>query len=67
MDKCMHEKPDGQRCGGRAMKGSDYCYGHEPSKAIERREAAIKAGRSGGRGRPRARSKELSEVKQKGS
>jgi predicted ATP-grasp superfamily ATP-dependent carboligase len=60
----MHEKPDGQRCGGRAMKGSDYCYGHEPSKAIERREAAIKAGRSGGRGRPRARSKELSEVKQ---
>jgi hypothetical protein len=46
------------------MQGSGYCYNHEPSKAIERREAAIRAGRSGGRGRPRVRSKELAEVKQ---
>ncbi len=64
MNRCVHEKAGGQRCGGRAMRGSDYCYGHEPSKAIERREAAIRAGRAGGRGRPRAKSREVAEVKQ---
>ena len=46
------------------MNGSELCYGHAPERAIERRGSAIKAGRAGGRGRPRARSKELAEVKQ---
>ncbi len=64
MDPCMHVKADGERCRARAMNGSEFCYGHEPSKAIERREAAIKAGQQGGRGRPRAKSKEVAEVKQ---
>lgn len=62
--RCAGETAAGARCKSRAMRGSDYCYNHEPSKAVERREAAVRAGRSGGRGRPRARSKELAEVKQ---
>ena len=64
MASCSAYTRGGEPCKASAMKGSEHCYNHEPSKAIERKESAIKAGRSGGRGRPRAKSKELSEVKQ---
>jgi hypothetical protein len=59
--KCAGIKRDGGRCRGIAIDGSDYCYAHDPDRAEERKRAAAKGGRRGGRGRPAS---ELSEIKQ---
>jgi hypothetical protein len=59
--KCAGIKRDGGRCRGIAIDGSDYCYAHDPDRAEERKRAASKGGRRGGRGRPAS---ELSEIKQ---
>src|ERR671932_1168632 len=45
-------KPDGARCKGRAMKGSQWCFNHHPDHSDERRRNASKGGKHGGRGRP---------------
>jgi hypothetical protein len=50
----------GTSCKGVAIDGSDYCYAHDPAHAEERRRAASKGGRRGGRGRPRV---EISSIK----
>ena len=52
---CAFIKPDGSRCGLGAMRGYEWCYGHRPDLAGERRRNARRGGRAGGRGRPRGR------------
>jgi hypothetical protein len=50
--KCSGITRTGTRCEGVAIRGSDYCYAHDPARAEERRRNASKGGRRGGRGRP---------------
>src|SRR5206468_2256631 len=33
---CVGVKPDGEPCGARAMRGSDFCYWHDPATEEER-------------------------------
>jgi hypothetical protein len=40
------------------MKGFEYCWGHRPDLAEERKRAASRAGRAGGRGRPKVTSED---------
>ncbi len=54
MAKCAGIKRDGGRCRGVAVDGSGLCYMHDPGRAEDRRRAASKGGRRGGRGRPTA-------------
>jgi hypothetical protein len=50
--KCTAITRGGTRCKGVAIDGSGYCYAHSPDHAAERRRAARKGGKRGGRGRP---------------
>ena len=52
MSSCARIKGDGEGCGARAMEGAEWCYGHDPARAAERKRNARKGGRSGGKGRP---------------
>ena len=52
MSRCAGIKADGGRCGAQAMRGSEWCIGHDPDKAEARRRRASKGGKRGGRGRP---------------
>jgi hypothetical protein len=52
MGKCTAITRGGDRCGGVAIGGSDYCYAHHPDHEQDRRLAARKGGKRGGRGRP---------------
>jgi hypothetical protein len=52
MSLCAGIKADGGRCGAQAMRGSEWCVGHDPDKADARRRRASKGGKRGGRGRP---------------
>ena len=36
---CQATKPDGSRCQAAALPGSDFCFFHDPAKAVERRAA----------------------------
>ncbi len=60
MAKCAFIKPGGDRCGARAMKGYETCYGHRPDLAEERKRNASRGGKRGGRGRGRV---EITEIK----
>ncbi len=60
MAKCAFIKPGGDRCGARAMKGYETCYGHRPDLAEERKRNASKGGKRGGRGRGPG---EITEIK----
>jgi hypothetical protein len=60
--KCTGITRDGERCRGIAIEGSDYCYAHDPDRAEERKRAASKGGKRGGRGRPQA---ELADIKRR--
>ena len=62
MAKCSGITRTGTRCEGVAIRGSDYCYQHDPDRAEERRRNASKGGRRGGRGRPAV---ELATLKEK--
>jgi len=44
MSDCKHIKPDGERCQAKAMKGSDYCFTHNPDTQIEKHLAVVKGG-----------------------
>jgi hypothetical protein len=61
MSKCSAIKANGQRCGGRAIDGSQWCWNHNPAYAEARRRNASKGGRRGGRGRPSAELGRLQE------
>jgi hypothetical protein len=54
MSRCSTIKANGQRCGGRAIDGSQWCWNHDPAYAEARRRNATKGGKRGGRGRPSA-------------
>jgi hypothetical protein len=59
MARCSAIKPNGERCGGKAIEGSEWCWNHDPSYAEERRRNASKGGRRAGRGRPSPATAEL--------
>ena len=61
MSVCPGIKRDGSRCTVTVEPPQSYCWWHDPANAEERRRAASKGGRRGGRGRPQA---ELAEAKQ---
>jgi len=44
MNDCKHIKPDGEQCRAKAMKGSDYCFTHNPDTQIEKHLAVVKGG-----------------------
>jgi len=46
--KCIYKNKYGEECGAHAMKDSEYCFFHDPSKKYE--EARIEAGSKGGKG-----------------
>ncbi len=52
MGVCSGIRADGGRCRGVAIAASDLCYSHHPAHEQDRRRAARKGGRRGGRGRP---------------
>lgn len=43
---CSGTKPDQTKCRAAAIPGSAFCFFHEPSKAIERREAQARGGQN---------------------
>jgi hypothetical protein len=60
--KCTAITRGGDRCKGIAIDSSGYCYAHHPDHADDRKRAAHKGGKRGGRGRPQA---ELATIKQR--
>ena len=62
MSRCTTIKASGERCKGRAIGGSEWCWTHNPAHADERRRHGARGGKRGGRGRPLA---ELADVKRK--
>ncbi len=52
MGKCTAITREGGRCRGVAIDGSGLCYMHDPDHEQDRRRAARKGGKRGGRGRP---------------
>jgi hypothetical protein len=60
LSRCPAIKPSGERCKGRAIEGSEWCWNHDPAHAEERRRHGARGGKRGGRGRPQA---ELANIK----
>lgn len=60
MAKCSAITRSGVRCKGLAIDATGLCYAHHPDHEEDRRRAASKGGKRGGRGRPVA---ELSDIK----
>ena len=52
MGNCTAITRGGGRCRGVAIDGSGLCYSHHPDHEQDRRRAARKGGKRGGRGRP---------------
>ena len=52
MSRCTAIKPDGERCRGRAIEGSEWCWNHDPAHADQHRRYGSKGGRRAGRGQP---------------
>jgi hypothetical protein len=44
--RCIATTKDGTPCRAYALAGSDYCYQHDPDRAVERREARSRGGRA---------------------
>jgi hypothetical protein len=62
LSRCTAIKPSGERCKGRAIEGSEWCWNHSPAHAEERRPHGSRGGKRGGRGRP---SVELATLKER--
>jgi hypothetical protein len=62
MGTCSAIKQNGERCGGSAIDGSQWCWNHDPAHAEARRRNASKGGRRAGRGRPSPASSELARL-----
>jgi hypothetical protein len=45
---CVGTKPDGEACGARAMRGSDFCYWHDPAMEEERLSGFVRYPRGAG-------------------
>jgi hypothetical protein len=52
LSKCIGITRGGERCKGIAIDSSGYCYAHHPDHAGDRKRAARRGGKRGGRGRP---------------
>jgi hypothetical protein len=52
LHRCPAIKPNGERCKGRAIEGSEWCWNHDPAHADDRRRNGQRGGKRGGRGRP---------------
>jgi hypothetical protein len=52
LSTCTAITRGGGRCKGVAIDASGYCYAHHPDHEEDRRRAARKGGKRGGRGRP---------------
>ena len=52
MARCAGFKPDDSPCERIVGASQTYCYAHDPARADERRRAASRGGKRGGRGRP---------------
>jgi hypothetical protein len=52
LSRCTAIKLDGERCKGRAIGGSEWCWNHDPAHADAHRHHGARGGRRGGRGRP---------------
>jgi hypothetical protein len=63
MGRCSAIKPNGERCGGRAIEGSGWCWNHDPAYAEERRRNASKGGKRAGRGRSSPATAELDRLR----
>ena len=56
--RCKEKNKRGEPCGAFVLRGSDYCFHHDPTKAKERAAARAKGGRArhgrriGNTGRP---------------
>jgi hypothetical protein len=68
MHRCPGTKRDGSRCTVTVEPPQTHCWWHDPANADERKRAASKGGKRGGRGRPsvelarlQARFEELAE------
>ena len=44
--QCRATNKQGQPCGAFALAGSDFCFHHDPDKAVERKAARAKGGRA---------------------
>jgi hypothetical protein len=62
LSRCTAIKGSGERCKGRAIEGSEWCWNHHPSHADERRRHGARGGKRGGRGRPQA---EISDIRRR--
>lgn len=60
MSKCTAITRGGGRCKGTAIDGSGLCHAHHPDRAEQRKRAARRGGKRGGRGRPQ---QELADIK----
>jgi hypothetical protein len=62
MGRCSAIKPNGERCTGGAIEGSEWCWNHDPTYAEARRRNASKGGKRAGRGRPSPATAELTRL-----
>ncbi len=60
MAACTAITQGGGRCKGIAVDSSGFCHAHHPDRAEQRKRAARKGGKRGGRGRPQV---ELADLK----
>jgi hypothetical protein len=52
LSRCTAIKPSGERCKGRAIEGSEWCWNHDPAHKDDHRRHGARGGKRGGRGRP---------------
>ena len=52
MSRCTAIKPNGEKCKGRAIEGSEWCWNHDPAHSDAHRRHGSRGGKRGGRGRP---------------
>ncbi len=43
---CQHTKKNGQPCGAYALRGSAYCFSHDPASAAQRAESRSRGGKA---------------------
>src|SRR3954466_9130112 len=54
MARCVGKKADGTPCERIVGESNRFCFAHDPTKVEARKRSAAKAGKVGGRGRPKA-------------
>jgi hypothetical protein len=54
MNRCLGTKQDNSPCTVAVEPPQNYCWWHDPANAEQRKQAASRGGKRGGRGRPMA-------------